>query len=241
MKTHMDSFSAALVFLTLLVPIGQTQGQGTLQWTVTFEGPPYLLSDSAVAVQYYYEQGMVFEPIAQNGRFGRSGGAEAVTAFPRNGTAYIEASFGYSLSVSSFFGARFGLVSVDLAEFSTLYQTPLAVQFVGYKPDGSVVMTEFVTDGIIDGAGPQNDFETFYFDARFADMVRVEVPTYRWSLDNMVFSNVVPEPTTGTVLLLGGAGLWFLARRKNRTRQRADQEMGAPARNVPASACPARR
>jgi hypothetical protein len=30
--------------------------------------------------------------------------------------------------------------------------------------------------------------QTFYFDSRFADLVRVEIPTYGWSLDDMVFS-----------------------------------------------------
>lgn len=105
---------------------------------------------------------------------------------------------------------------MDLAEFSTLYQTPLTVQFVGYKPDGSTVTTEFVTDGIIDGAGPLNDFETFYFDTRFANVLRVEVPTYGWSLDNMVFSNVVPEPSTrGALMVLGAllAGVRFSKRK----------------------------
>jgi len=162
---------------------------------------------------------MEFRPIDPNGRFGRSGGEEALLGFPRNGTAYLVAAFGYSLSVTSAFGARFGLVSADLAEFSTLYQTPLTVQFVGYKPDGSTVTTEFVTDGVIDGAGPVNDFETFYFDSRFADVTRVEVPTYRWSLDNMVFSNVVPEPSTWALGIVGVAvfSLRLLRRKRNST------------------------
>ena len=134
-------------------------------------------------------------------------------AFPRNGTPYIYAAFGDSLAVTALSGTRFGLVSLDLAEFSTLYPTPLAVRFVGHKPDGSTVTTELITDGIIDGAGPLADFETFYFDSRFADLVKVEVPTYDWSLDNMVFSNVVPESNTGTILILAAA-LVFLLRSK---------------------------
>lgn len=191
-------------FLTLFVSL-DSGAQGTFNWTVTFDGSPPISPSDSLAVQYYYEQGMEFRPIDQNGHFGRSGGEEAITAFPRNGTAYLYAQLGDSLSVNSLNGARFGMVSVDLAEFSTLYQTPLTVQFVGYKPDGSTVTTAFVTDGIIDGAGPLNDFETFYFDSRFADVIRVEIPTHRWSLDNMVFSNVVPEPSTWALLLLGAA------------------------------------
>jgi hypothetical protein len=50
------------------------------------------------------------------------------------------------------------------------------------------VRTKFITEGIIDGTGPLADFQTFCFDSRFADLVRVEIPTYGWSLDDMVFS-----------------------------------------------------
>jgi hypothetical protein len=102
-------------------------------------------------------------------------------------------------------GDRFGMVSVDLAEFSTLYPTPRTVRFVGYRPDGSTVTTDFTTDGIIDGSGPLPDFQTFYFDSRFSDLVRLEVPTPDWALDNMAFSYVVPEPGTTALVLLAGA------------------------------------
>lgn len=190
----------------------QTYGQGTLQWTVTFDGSPPIPSSSEVAISYYYEQGMEFRPIG-NGQFGRSGGG-AADGFPRNGTAYLFGSFTYSLAASSLGGQRFGVVSVDLVEFSTLYQTPLTVQFVGYRPDGSTVTTSFVTDGVIDGAGPLADFQTFFFDSQFADVVRVEVPTFGWSLDNIVFSQI-PEPATGALLFVGGLLLWAVRSRKS--------------------------
>ena len=99
------------------------------------------------------------------------------------------------------------MVSVDLAEFSILDNSPRTVPFVGYRPDGSTVITEFKTDGIIDSSGPLADFQTFYFDSRFADLVRLEVPTGTWALDNMVFSQV-PEPAVGALLVLGGLLLW---------------------------------
>jgi hypothetical protein len=123
------------------------------------------------------------------------------------------AGLGYSLAVTSERGP-FGLVSVDLAEFSTLYPTPLTVPFIGYRADGSMVSTEFVTDGIIDGAGPLADFQTFYFDSQFVNLVRVEVPTYGWSLDNMVFSDAVPEPSACALLLTGGVMVYALRRRR---------------------------
>ena len=106
----------------------------------------------------------------------------------------------------------FDLLAVDLAEYSTVVPDPATVPFVGYRSDGSTVTTSFTTDGIIDGTGPLADFQTFYFGPEWSGLTRVEIPTYGWSLDNLV---VVPEPGTG-VLLIGGAvafGLWRIRRR----------------------------
>jgi len=200
-----------LLWLLCLAPL-QSEAQGLSQYRVAFEGPPPIAPTSDVGVSYYYEQGMEFRPIG-TGLFGRMGGGRE--GFAQNGTAYLIAAFGDSLAVSAWSGGRFGLVSVDLAEFSILYQTPLTVSFIGYRPDGSTVRTEFVTDGIIDSSGPLADFQTFYFGSSFADLVRVEIPTYLWSLDNMVFSQV-PEPATSALLLVGGLllllGKWLRRR-----------------------------
>ena len=213
MRLHTNKFCGAVALWLLLLSFCQSHAQGTFQWTVSFDGAPILQPTDSPAITNYYEEGMTFRPIGQNDRLGRSGGGEQ--GFAYNGSAYIYAAFGDSLAVSSLSGAPFGLVSVDLAEFSILYQSPLTVQFVGYRPDGSIATTEFVTDGIIDSTGPLADFQTFYFDSRFADLVRVEVPTYRWSLDNMVFSTI-PEPST-FVLMIFGATLAIIRLFKRKT------------------------
>jgi hypothetical protein len=202
-----------LMLVALLASALQSYPQGTIQWTVNFDGWPPIEPWMSVNMTYYGEDYMSFAPIDPNGTFGRSGGAEALEGFPRNGSPYLYASFGESLAVTSGRGP-FGLVSVDLAEYSALYPTPLNVPFIGYRADGSTVSTEFVTDGIIDGAGPLADFQTFYFDSQFVNLVRVEVPTYGWSLDNMVFSDAGPEPSTYALQLAGGALVWTLRRRR---------------------------
>jgi hypothetical protein len=51
------------------------------------------------------------------------------------------------------------------------------------------------------------DFETFYFDKEWTDLTRVEIPTYGWSLDNLVVATI-PEPATRALLLTGGLLLW---------------------------------
>ncbi len=78
------------------------------------------------------------------------------------------------------------------------------MQFTGYYADGSTVTTSFTTDGIIDGTGPVQDFQTFLFpNKEWSGLKRVEVPGWGWSLDNLVVS--VPEPGTWALALCGAA------------------------------------
>ena len=143
---------------------------------------------------------MSFSPLDPARKFGRVG-SEPTGGSADDGTAYLT-GIGGSLTFSFTNGSIFGLVSVDLAEYSTLFQEPLTVPFVGYRQDGSIVTTDFTTDGIIDGAGPLADFQTLYFDNAWTDLTRVEIPSYQWTLDNLYVS--VPEPTVGALLMLGG-------------------------------------
>ncbi len=191
-------------------------GQGTLEYRVTFDGPPYIAPGTSRLVDSYSERGKVFQPIGgadTENRLGRSGGG--VAGLPENYSTYLVAPAFASLQVAALDGSSFGVVSVDLAEYSTLYDYPSTIPFVGFRSDGSIVQTSFTTDGIIDGTGPLADFETFYFDARFNDLVRLEVPTYGWALDNMVFS-AVPEPTTLGLLCLGALAFIGAATRRVR-------------------------
>ena len=113
---------------------------------------------------------------------------------PDNGSAYLAAPIGSGLTIESAIRNKtFDILSIDLAEYSTLFAEPLVVPFIGYKSDGSIVRTNFITDGIIDGAGPLNDFETFYFGSEFHNLLSLDIPESLWSLDNVVLS-VVPEP-----------------------------------------------
>lgn len=179
--------------------LAQCQGQGTLQ--ITFDGPPVQPPGTAKIVQEYDEAGMSFTPIPGSLYGFVRVGINPVGGRPDNGTAYLQAGLGSTLRFSFTNGTYFDLVSVDLAEYSTLFQEPLMVHFVGYRHDGTVVTTDVTTDGIIDGTGPLADFQTFYFSSPFTDLDRVEIPTYGWSLDNLVVSRDVPEPPAGHLLV----------------------------------------
>jgi hypothetical protein len=190
-------------------------GQGTLTW-ITFDGPPPQPLGTAIVLQQYFEAGMSFTPIDPNAPW--SGfvrrGVPTNPGWPDNGTTYLQADLTSTLKFSFSDGSFFNLVSVDLAEYSTLFQSPLTVHFVGYRHDGSIVTTDFTTDGIIDGTGPLADFQTFTFDSRFTGLDRVEIPIFGWSLDNLYV--VVPEPSC--LALFGLGGLFFVVHLLRRRR-----------------------
>lgn len=189
--------------------------QGTFLRTITFEGPPGIPPGTDIALTYYYENSMTFTPMNPGEQFRRMGGGR--NDFPENGSAYLILAAFDSLSGSRGGKSRFGISSVDLAEFSTLYSFPRTVQFIGYRFDGTIVSTDFTTDGFIDGTGPAADFQTFYFDNRFSDLVSFAVPTHIYALDNLVFFDVIPEPSANDLLLLGAAlhSLRFFKRRQS--------------------------
>jgi hypothetical protein len=158
---------------------------------------------------------MTFTPINAGEQFIRMGGGRA--GFPQDGSAHLILAFGNTLAgYRGQFPApsHFGLYSVDLAEFSTFYDYPAIIEFVGYLANGNTVSTTFTTDGIIDGTGPLADFQTFHFGNQFADIVRFEVPGNTYAMDNLVFFDVVPEPTSLAILSLGGVTLWLWRKRR---------------------------
>ena len=187
--------------------------QGIVQ--ITFDGPPVPNPGSAVVATNYFESGMLFRPLPQSYGFVRVG-TNPVSFRPDDGSAYLQATLGpaETLTFNLTNGALFSLLSVDLAEYSTVVPNAVTVQFVGYHPDGSTVTTSFTTDGIIDGSGPLADFQTFYFGGLgFTDLTHVDIPTSGWSLDNLVVG-VVPEPTSAALLALGGLALWQVRRKR---------------------------
>ena len=189
--------SVAFVSGVCLCLAAIAHGQGTIR--ITFDGPPKQPPGTSSIVTNYYESGLSFRPIPPSHGFVRTG--YGILQTPENGTAYLQAAVGDSLMFSSANVSIFDLVSVDLAEYSTVVPDMVTVHFIGYRPDGSTVMTDFKTDGIIDGSGPLADFQTFYFDKEWKGLNRVEIPTFGWSLDNLVVS--VPEPAVSALLLLG--------------------------------------
>ncbi|MEI7729457.1 MAG: PEP-CTERM sorting domain-containing protein [Verrucomicrobiota bacterium] len=102
-------------------------------------------------------------------------------------------------------GSSFGLVSVDLADIYAGAARTLAIEFIGYKMDGLAITNTFTTAG-----NGSRVFETFTFDGGFSEnLLRVDIPSKVWAMDNLVFTPV-PEPGTGALVALGilGFGAW---------------------------------
>lgn len=101
-------------------------------------------------------------------------------------------------------GALFGLISVDLADPVAPSPAPIDITFNGFRPDGSMVSQTFTV-----GGGGSSSFQRFYFGPAFAHgLVRVEIPSPAWAMDNLVW---IPEPGPLTLLALG-AILWAICR-----------------------------
>src|SRR5207249_1337051 len=119
--------------LAVFCTVGQCRGQGTLR--ITFDGPPVIPPGAAYSVTNYYESGMSFRPVPPQHDFSRVG--VGYPSDPQDGTAYLSAAFTQSLMFSFTNGSVFDLVSVDLAEYSTGFQEPVTVHFVGSRHVGT--------------------------------------------------------------------------------------------------------
>jgi hypothetical protein len=191
---------AGLVLISLA-----SQAQEALE--LTFDGFPEQPPGSSYLVTEYYESGLWFTAIggpAPGNGFGRTG--VGAPELPHNGTVYLQAAVGNSLAFGFTDGTLFNLLSVDLAEYSTVVPDAVRVPFVGYRWDGSTVRVDFTTDGVIDGTGSLPDFETFRFGPEFSGLSRVEVPAWGWSLDNIVVS--VPEPRGVILVAVAALAPW---------------------------------
>jgi len=191
LASRLMNIKITVLLLAFVCFVRSALGQGTM--LIMFEGPPFLAPGTGVVATNYYEAGMSFRPVPGSFGFNRLG-TPTDPRPPNNGTSFVQAALGESLTFSLTNGSSFNAVSVDLAGYSTVVPDA-TIQFVGYRADGSTVTTSVDRHGIT--------FETYFFGKDFSDLIRVEIPTASatWSLDNLVVS--VPEPNALTLCLIG--------------------------------------
>ena len=94
-------------------------------------------------------------------------------------------------------GSAFGLTSVQLADPNSPSSSMLPITFVGVRVGGSTVTNIFTTLG--NGA---DHLLNYQFTSDFSSgLTSVEILSARWAMDNLAFN--VPEPSVGSLLLLG--------------------------------------
>ena len=102
-----------------------------------------------------------------------------------NGGRYLAVgTTGAPVTLAHADGLPFQLISLDLAEYSTV-AVPGPVNFEGIKSDGSRVTLRFEVDGVIDGDGPAVDFQTISFPAAWSDIVSLQVLDGKVALDQI--------------------------------------------------------
>jgi hypothetical protein len=173
-------------------------GAGVLaQGTVEFNSVP-----SPFTGHDYYEGGMWFRvaPRGAGDYMSWVDGGHYAQA-PYNGTPYMAFSSSYLNYVvfSLTNGYTFGLTSADLADPQSYSHTQqITISFTGVRADNSVVTATFTTP-----IGGTTNFTTFQFGSDFTSgLTRVEIPSSVWAMDNVVFGNVVPEPSSSGLVLL---------------------------------------
>jgi hypothetical protein len=161
-------------FLVTILPVAASE----MRLVITFDGPPAQPVGTDYAVRQYQESGLVFKPLGPLDavppfRMGRCGGG--ISFFPENGSAYLQPGLGEPVEIFTTDQSSFDFLTVDLAEYSTVFPIPITIMFFGFKANGQMVFESFTTDGIIDGTGPLQDFQTFAFGPKFKHLVRVEI------------------------------------------------------------------
>ena len=134
---------------------------------------------------------------------------------PSNGTDYLQLlRYQAGAILTNDNGDVFTPISIDLAEYSSVtigggYQ-PEFITFQGLTESGSFVYNEFQLDLYLDGTGGLDDFQTFYFDSQFTNVVEVTLVDELFSLDNLV----VYIPTSGTMIPVAIAGFISMQRKR---------------------------
>ncbi|MDX2507825.1 MAG: VPLPA-CTERM sorting domain-containing protein [Gammaproteobacteria bacterium] len=138
---------------------------------------------------------------------------------PENGTNYLITQWeggDDELSVSAIDGSLFNLTSFQYGEGHVGFRYAPQINVIGYLSGGGSVLASFILDGINDGSGAVDDFQTALLPSTFQNLSSVEfsVPIgYRYTLDNIAISSV-PLPAAVWLFGSGLIGLIGIARRK---------------------------
>jgi len=134
-----------------------------------------------------------------------------------NGTSAYYSDNGAFLTMSQISGSAFSLTAVDAAQVFTTLNSSLDLNIIGQVTGGGTVSTVLTTT-----PGGADQFTTYTLPSNFVDLLSVEFvtanpyayPENEFAIDNIEVTSAVPEPSTWAMLLLGFAGIGFMAYRR---------------------------
>lgn len=151
------------------------------------------------------------------------------SGFASNGTQSLgeeAGNLGQTITMSLIGGGTFSLQGLDVAEIfignSTLYPNATSLHLIGNLFGGGTVTADLGLDGILDGPGGADDYQTFTLSG-FSNITSVVFEGFLatgarggYMMDNLLVNNAtVPEPGTLALVLLALAGATAGTRRKN--------------------------
>ncbi len=125
----------------------------------------------------------------------------------------VRFAFMGSMTMQKMDDSLFSLFTVELGEYSSSFRGNQTITFTGSRQGNTTVTQEFTIDGMMDGPGGMNDFQTFTFSSDFRDLTSVQVSGDTFALDNLNTSPV-PVPAAAWLFMSGLLGLTGAARRR---------------------------
>ena len=121
--------------------------------------------------------------------------------------------------VTSADGNSFNLMSFEYGERHITQAYAPQINVIGKSQDGEEITASFVLDGVNDGSGPLNDFQTAVLPEAFRNLVSIEFSTSGegFSLDTIIV-NPVPLPAAFWLFSTAIVGLIGILRNRNIVR-----------------------